>query len=84
MRRFKVGSIVYSTITNHTMEGVVETGEAEEDDTNNKNTLPSLGVGVVRILSFELKGKVFTITRYLKTMQHSDPRHICLNFPKET
>jgi hypothetical protein len=66
------------------MEGVKETGEAEEDDTNNDNTLPSLGVGVVRILSFELKGKVFNITRYLKIMHHSDPRHIRLNFPDET
>ena len=47
MRRFKVGSIVYSMITNNTMEGVVETGEAEEEDTNSENTLPSLGVGVV-------------------------------------
>jgi hypothetical protein len=31
-----------------------------------------------------LKGKVISISRYLKTIQHSDPRHIHMNFPAET
>jgi hypothetical protein len=59
-----------------TMERVVEISEDDEDDTIKEDTMISPGVGVVRIHSIELKGKVINTTRYLKMNLHSDPRHI--------
>jgi hypothetical protein len=71
-------------ITNHTDERVAETSADDREGTDKENAFATPGVGVVRILSFELKGKVINISRYLKTMPHNDPRHIRMNFPAET
>jgi hypothetical protein len=69
-------------IINPTMERVVEMLEADEEDTKKEKTLPSLAVGVVRIHSIELKGKVTNITRYLETKLHNDLRHIRMHFER--
>jgi hypothetical protein len=74
----------YNNITNHPNDRVTETSQDDGEDTDKENTSPSPGGGVVRILSFELKGKVINISRYLKTRPHKDPRQTRLHFPAET
>jgi hypothetical protein len=56
-------------ITNHTNDRVVETNEDDREDTDKENASATPGVGVVRIISFELKGKVINISTYLKVMR---------------
>jgi hypothetical protein len=65
---------------------VGENGSALDDGRNFEevNLPPSMGVGVVRIHSIDLKGKTINPNRYLKTKDHTDPRHLRLNFPMDT